>query len=275
MTLTELSSPAELASFKSNHANALICYSATWCGPCRASKPQLEALAAEYASEGFVWVAIAYEHNLGESIQAESIRAFPTYALYVLGAEKGRVEGVNFDKIRQMVSDAGCQKVIPGVGHSLGGGGEAPLSPEAAREARLAKLTAAAPPAPAPAPAAAPAPAPAEDSKPAAAEDVEMKDASEDADAAADADVAMTDADDKKEDGANTPAADGEEDKKEEEEVEMVDPTEALNKDHIETLTSAMGFTLLKAQKGLLNGNGTVEGAIEWLDKHAEDADIG
>ena len=278
MTLTELSSPAELASFKSANANALICYSATWCGPCRASKPQLEALAAEYAAEGIVRVAIAYEHNLGGSIQAESIRAFPTYALYVRGAEKGRVEGVNFDKIRQMVSDAGCQKVIPGVGHSLGGGGEAPLSPEAAREARLAKLAAASP-APAPAPAA----APAEDSKPAAAEDVEMKDASEDAEADANADVAMADAEDKKEDGASTPAADAnaiadaaEEDKKEEEEeeVEMVDPTEALDKEHIETLTSAMGFTLLKAQKGLLNGNGTVEGAIEWLDKHAEDADI-
>lgn len=274
MTLTELSSPAELASFKSTNANALICYSATWCGPCRASKPQLEALAAEYAAEGIVRVAIAYEHNLGESVQTESIRAFPTYALFVQGVEKGRVEGVNFDKIRQMVSDAGCQKVIPGVGHSLGGGGEAPLSPEAAREARLARLTAAAPAA-----APSPAPAPVEDSKPAAAEDVEMKDASDEADADANADVAMADVDDKKEDGASTPAAaadvdaDAEEDKKEEE-VEMVDPTEALNKEHIETLTSAMGFTLLKAQKGLLNGNGTVEGAIEWLDKHAEDADI-
>ena len=275
MTLTELSSPAELASFKSTNANALICYSATWCGPCRASKPQLEALAAEYAAEGIVRVAIAYEHNLGESIQTESIRAFPTYALFVHGAEKGRVEGVSFDKIRQMVSGAGCQKVIPGVGHSLGGGGEAPLSPEAAREARLAKLAAAAPPAPAPAPAAAPAPAPApapvEESKP-ATEDVEMKDASEDAD------VAMAEAEDKKEvgttDTAVHAATDAEEDQKEEEEVEMVDPTEALDKEHIETLTSAMGFTLLKAQKGLLNGNGTVEGAIEWLDKHAEDADI-
>ena len=228
-------------------------------------------------------MAIAYEHNIGESIQAEAIRAFPTYALYVQGAEKGRVEGVSFDRIRQMISDAGCQKVLPGVGHSLGGGGEAPLSPEAAREARLAKLAAAAPPAPAPAPAASPAPAPtaAEESKPAAAaEDVEMKDASEDADANVDAnaDVAMADADDKKEDGANADtnadADAAEEDKKEEEEVEMVDPTEALDKEHIETLTSAMGFTLLKAQKGLLNGNGTVEGAIEWLDKHAEDADI-
>ena len=275
MTLTELSSPAELAAFKTSNANALICYSATWCGPCRASKPQLEALAAEYAAEGVVRVAIAYEHNLGESVQADKVRAFPTYALFVDGTERGRVEGANFDQIRQMVGAAGCQKVIPGVGHSLGGGdGEAPLSPQAAREARLAKLGAPAPaPVPAAAPAPAPAPAPAEDSKPAvsaaaeddASKDVEMKDASDaaaDAAPAADADVSMADAEDKKE-------------AEEEKEVEMVDPTESLKKEHIETLTSAMGFTLLRAQKGLLNGNGgTVEGAVEWLDQHSEDADI-
>ena len=92
-----------------------------------------------------------------------------------------------------------------------------------------------------------------------------MKDASDAAAAAApaaDADVSMADAEDKKE-------------AEEEKEVEMVDPTESLNKEHIETLTSAMGFTLLRAQKGLLNGNGgTVEGAVEWLDQHSEDADI-
>jgi len=278
MTLTELSSPDELASFKAANANALICYSATWCGPCRASKPQLEALAAEYAAAGgVVRVAIAYEHNLGESVQADNVRAFPTYALFVGGTEKGRVEGANFDQIRQMVGAAGCEKAIPGVGHSLGGGGEAPLSPGAARESRLAKLGA--PPAPAPAPvpvpaAAAPAPAPAEDSKPDTSKDVEMKDASDAAvvPAAADADVSMADAEDKKEDNAAAGAAKA--DAEEEKEVEMVDPTESLIKEHIETLTSAMGFTLLRAQKGLLNGSGTVEGAVEWLDQHSEDADI-
>ncbi len=39
-------------------------------------------------------------------------------------------------------------------------------------------------------------------------------------------------------------------------------------------LTDSMGFTLVGAQKGLLNGNGTAEGAVEWLLEHQEDNGI-
>lgn len=54
----------------------------------------------------------------------------------------------------------------------------------------------------------------------------------------------------------------------------MVDPTESLKKEDLETLTESMGFSLIRAQKGLLGSNGTVEGAVEWLLTHQEDADI-
>jgi hypothetical protein len=57
-------------------------------------------------------------------------------------------------------------------------------------------------------------------------------------------------------------------------EVEMVDPTTALKQQDVDTLTSSMGFSIIRAQKGLLNGNGTVEGAVEWLLTHQEDDDI-
>ena len=65
--------------------------------------------------------------------------------------------------------------------------------------------------------------------------------------------------------------------------VEMVDPpsnndddpTATLNPEHLQTLTETMGFTLIRAQKGLLYGTGnTVEGAIEWLLEHQDDDDI-
>ena len=43
----------------------------------------------------------------------------------------------------------------------------------------------------------------------------------------------------------------------------------------LKTLTEAMGFSLLRAQKGLLCGNGgNVEGAVEWLMQHQDDVDI-
>jgi hypothetical protein len=54
-----------------------------------------------------------------------------------------------------------------------------------------------------------------------------------------------------------------------------VDPVAHLNAEALETLTTAMGFSLLRAQKGLLYGNGgTVEGAVEWLMNHQDDDDI-
>lgn len=54
----------------------------------------------------------------------------------------------------------------------------------------------------------------------------------------------------------------------------MVDPTTSLKQEDIATLTESMGFSLIRAQKGLLNGNGTVEGAVEWLLEHQEDDNI-
>ncbi|KAL3816166.1 hypothetical protein ACHAXA_001653 [Cyclostephanos tholiformis] len=108
MTLHELADPKSLSSFISSNHRSLVCFSATWCGPCRASRPQLENLASKYASDPNTDVScgLIYEHDLGDAIQSTyGIRAFPTYALYDGsngGREIGRVQGVNFDGIRDM-----------------------------------------------------------------------------------------------------------------------------------------------------------------------------
>ncbi|GAX18694.1 hypothetical protein FisN_10Hh092 [Fistulifera solaris] len=53
------------------------------------------------------------------------------------------------------------------------------------------------------------------------------------------------------------------------------DPVSKLDPELLKTLTEEMGFSLLRAQKGLLYGNGsTVESAVEWLMQHQEDDDI-
>lgn len=148
----------------------------------------------------------------------------------------GRVEGVNFDKVKALVGEY-CKSSFSGEGNSLGGGG-AQLSAEEARAQRLARFGS-------PAPAAAPA---SSESK-----DEEMKDV-EPAPAA-------------KEDTAA-------EDTTMDVEPEMIDPTSKLNPTDVETLTNSMGFSLIRAQKGLLNGNGSVEGAVDWLMQHQDDDDI-
>lgn len=182
-----------------------------------------------------------YEHTLGEDIANYRVRAFPTYVVFNGGVEMGRVEGVNFEKVRMLVLEH-CKSKFGGEGNSLGGSGDGALSAEEARAQRLARFGAA--PAPAPAPA-----APMEESKPESKDEV-LEDV-EAAPAEADGTAAM-----------------------EEDEPQMVDPTENLDKECIETLTNSMGFSLIRAQKGLLNGNGTVEGAVDWLMQHQEDADI-
>ena len=216
MTLHELESASTVNAFKSNNANTLICFAATWSDPCEASKPQLEQLALSYQQDPTTDVkfGIVYEHNLAEAIHELGIQAFPTYILYIDHGlrECGKIEGVNFDGIKKLIAENGCKQDM-GEGHSVGdSGGDTPMEIEPTEDTTTTP----------------------ED------QDVEMKDES----------------------------------KVECEKIEMVDPTENLSKEHLETLTGAMGFSLLRAQKGLLNGNGSVEGAVDWLMSHQDDDDI-
>jgi UBX domain-containing protein 1/4 len=185
--------------------------------------------------------------SFSAAIHAYRIRAFPTYVLFQNGGnETSRVEGVNMNGIESMIAAAASTMQMTG-GQALSTDGAAILSPAEARAARLAKLGAASP-----------SMEPTSSTEPpativtaeVAAEDVEMKDAAS--------------------------ATDGDGDTKMDEvEVELVDPTAELDPVAVKTLTEEMGFPLIRAQKGLLNGNArSVEAAIEWLTNHQDDADI-
>lgn len=245
MTLHELESSDAVRAFSTANKNVVVCFSATWCGPCKASKPALEQMATTYEQDVTkdVNFGIIYEHNLGESIHDYNVKAFPTYVLFQGAVEKERAEGANLGAIEKMIEAANCG-VSSSQGQSLGGSGSAPLTAEQARAQRIARLGGNAMVS-----------QKEEEVKPAEEpKDVEMK---EGAAVAAKEDVEMEDA--SKEES--------------EAEVTLVDPTANLNKEHIETLTGSMRFSLLRAQKGILKG-GSVEGAVEWLLQHQEDADI-
>ena len=137
MTLIELSSEEALVSHLKTHSSTLVCFSATWCGPCKQSKPALEELASEYGKRVDVSVpfGIAYEHNV--PVEKFNIRAFPTYVLFLKGSEAGRIEGANLDKIREMIEDnaASCQQ---DEGQTLGSSSSNQYA--SAQEARLARF---------------------------------------------------------------------------------------------------------------------------------------
>lgn len=269
MTLIELDSAQAVHKFKDTNPNTLICFSATWCGPCKASKPTLESLAQTYAADPSLDVkcGIVYEHNLSESIHEFQIRAFPTYVLFVGNGtrEFGRIAGVNFDGIRDMISKAGCHRDL-GEGNTLGGDAKT-LSAEEARAHRLALFEKKKPAAPA-----------ATADEPMETEDKGSKDNNEkDTDMETPDESAKDDAKENQE-GESTVPADGDAVMVDASQtntcIETVDPTENLSKEDLATLTESMGFSLIRAQKGLINSTTGLEGAIEWLMNHQEDADI-
>lgn len=241
--LLALASPDAVLAFVAAHpGGCLVTFSAHWCGPCRASHPALQALAESQAS---TVMGIAYESDLGDALHSQfQVRAFPTHVLFVQQTERARVEGANVERVRnELVSQIVVTAALPLTGGETLGGGTAALSPADARAARLAKLGAA------PAPTATVAPVAME------TEVVLVGEPKKDADG----DVAMEQED------SNTPAAAESEE----------DPCAKLDPEVLNTLTESMGFPLLRAQKGMLFGNmATVEGAVEWLMAHQNDADI-
>lgn len=216
MSLKELNSPSELQQFMTANANCVVTFSAHWCGPCKASRPALEQVAASSP----IPMAIVHEDALDGDVRAYNVNAFPTHVYYEERTEKDRIVGANISAVQALVSSK--KPALPATGgQRLGSGSTGGVS----------RLLASAP-APVCKPAA---PAPAQEDK--------------------------MDIDEPK------PVVD--------EPKPVVDPVANLDSEVIKTLTEEMGFSLLRAQKGLLYGNGsTVESAVEWLMQHQEDDDI-
>lgn len=218
---------------------------------------------------------------LGDEIQSYKIRAFPTYVLFNQTAEAGRISGVNFDGIKALVAQH-CKSHDFGQGASLGGANAGnTISVEDARARRLARFGGGGN---GNVPGSSKADDIVKDDADGGGEeecvyndednDEEMKDA---ALPTADDEAATEEAKEDDKMDVDEPAAGKKESEKKDDnaaEVEMVDPTADLKEEDVKTLTEEYGFPLIRAQKGLLNGGGTVEGAASWLCEHLEDADI-
>ena len=111
----ELSSPDELIEFlnTNDEKGCVVTFSATWCGPCKASKPKLIELATTTTTTSnsstpisVVPIGYVYENDLDDYLDIfVEIKAFPTYIFYRNGVEISRVEGVdvNFDQLKSMI----------------------------------------------------------------------------------------------------------------------------------------------------------------------------
>jgi len=265
MTLIELTSADQVKSFLEKNSVCVVCFSAHWCGPCRASKPQLEAL----AKTSKVPVSIVHESDIGDYLHTFNVRAFPTYVLFHKKTELQRVEGANLQGVQGMI-DAHADKAGPSIpetgGYTMGGGSGSNASAADARALRLARFGGAT----------AASEAKTNDSSAAAAvsKDAVPMDTDEDSKPAAATDATT---DESKDESAGETAAKDDEIMADASEAATVpkNPADDLDPAALKTLTEDMGFTLIRAQKGLLYSSGkTVESAIEWLMQHQDDKDI-
>ncbi len=103
MTFTELVTPEELTNFLNENSDAcLITFSATWCGPCKATKPKLQ----ELAETSPIPIGYAHEEDLEDFLDVfVKIKAFPTYIVFKNGEEMARVEGVDFASLEKMIQE--------------------------------------------------------------------------------------------------------------------------------------------------------------------------
>lgn len=263
-TLIELTSADQLKSFLEKNVVGVVTFSAHWCGPCKASKPQLEALAKTLSN---VPISIVHESDIGDYLHTFNVRAFPTYVFFHKGTEIERVQGVNLKGVEDMIT-AHADKAGPSIpsmgGNTLGGSHTA----AEARALRLAKLGGGT---------VADASAANNTESESAATDTTSPMETEDAKPAATESTADTNDEGSTKDDAMTDAvtdavtdamtdADNDDEK---------NPVDDLDPEAIKHMTKEMGFTLIRAQKGLLFSTGTtVEAAIEWLMEHQDDADI-
>ena len=112
MPFVELGSPDELSDFiQENQRGCVVCFSASWCGPCKRSKPELVALAGS-ERVGSVPVGYVLEESLTEDdddylgmfatiFLKGTISAFPTYVCFRESGESERIVGVKMGEVLQ------------------------------------------------------------------------------------------------------------------------------------------------------------------------------
>ena len=78
----------------------VVDFAATWCGPCKALAPKLEAMAKQYSSVRFFKVDVDSLNNVAQMYQ---INAMPTVLYMRRGMELTRVVGANVAKIEDAI----------------------------------------------------------------------------------------------------------------------------------------------------------------------------
>lgn len=79
-----------------NHPKVVVCFSASWCGPCNKVAPEVAKLAAKYDTIKFAKLDVEELEAVAENF---SVTSLPTFVYFQSGVEMQRVLGANLDNI--------------------------------------------------------------------------------------------------------------------------------------------------------------------------------
>eukprot|EP00277_Geminigera_cryophila_P012559 CAMPEP_0179453064 /NCGR_PEP_ID=MMETSP0799-20121207/36834_1 /TAXON_ID=46947 /ORGANISM="Geminigera cryophila, Strain CCMP2564" /LENGTH=136 /DNA_ID=CAMNT_0021249381 /DNA_START=58 /DNA_END=465 /DNA_ORIENTATION=- len=80
----------------------VVDFTATWCGPCKAIAPTLEALADEYTHVTFVKVDV---DDNNETAAACNVKSMPTFQFFKKGSLIHTVSGADANALRAAVAE--------------------------------------------------------------------------------------------------------------------------------------------------------------------------
>lgn len=85
-----------------NDKKAVICFSATWCVPCKKIKPLYQNFNKEYTNINFYQVDIDEEEKLVNDMNVKSI---PTFAFLENGIKINELVGSDVEKLKEMLKE--------------------------------------------------------------------------------------------------------------------------------------------------------------------------
>ncbi|KAK6204380.1 thioredoxin [Scheffersomyces amazonensis] len=100
--IQEIKSLAQFNEFIKSDKVTVIDFYATWCGPCKAIEPVIDALAERVPEVGFGRVDVDQAQDIA---QEYGVTAMPTIFYFQNGEKLNYVVGANLQKIVQLVQE--------------------------------------------------------------------------------------------------------------------------------------------------------------------------
>ena len=100
--ITHIHTEVDLADVLVNNTKVIIDFNTTWCGPCKAIKPQFERLSNDPKFSGIVFISIDGD-KLPDVAMSYNVQAFPTFVFLKNAKVRSTIVGGNLVKLTQCI----------------------------------------------------------------------------------------------------------------------------------------------------------------------------